>query len=325
MAQYVQFVMILAIAMAGKPYINAQVNERVKQHTEYLASDKLEGRGQGSTGAELAATYIAELFREIGLKPWQGDSYLQQFSIPDREKMESNIVGYIGSKYPSDRSIVFTAHYDAYGIRRKEGDTDSIYNGARDNAVGVAALIELARNFTLEPAPKHNLVFVATAAEEFGLHGSKFYLKNPVFPSKEIIICLNIDGFNVSGKRQDYFVLPRQGIDFLDEIQSALAPVGWVYNSPNWEDGLNKSFDTAVFLEKGIPAVTIWIGDQKKDGTLAAPIPFGPIHSPEDEINEHWNWEGVEEHLQLYQLLANFFLDNPDGIKVTDPILFTQN
>ncbi|WP_147296652.1 M28 family peptidase [Flagellimonas nanhaiensis] len=325
MARFIQFMMILAVVAAGDTSVCAQVNERVKNHTEYLASDELEGRGRGSTGAELAATYIAEQFRGMGLKSWKRDSYLQRFDIPGLEKMESNVVGYIGSKYSSDRSIVFTAHYDAYGIRKKEGEIDSIYNGARDNAVGVAALIELARNFTKQKAPRYNLVFVATAAEEFGLYGSKFYLKNPIFPTKEIIICLNIDGFNVSGKRQDYFVLPRQGIDFLDEIQSALKPQGWIYNSPDWEDGLNKSFDTAVFLEKGIPAVTIWTGDRKKDGTQADPIPFGPIHSPEDEITEHWNWEGVEEHLQLYQLLANFFLENPDGIEVTDPTLFSQN
>ena len=325
MARYIQFMMILAIVLAGNTRMGAQVNERVKRHTEYLASDKLEGRGQGSVGAELAAKYIAKQFKEMGLKPWNGDSYLQKFDIPGQEKKESNVAGYIGSEYHSDKSIVFMAHYDAYGIRKKEGETDSICNGARDNAAGVAALIELARNFTKLQAPKHNLVFVSTAAEEFGLHGSKFYLKNPVFPSDEIIICLNIDGLNVSGERQDYLVLPRQGIDFLDEIQSVLAPKGWVYNSPGWEDGLNKGFDTAVFLEKGIPAITVWIGNQKKDGTIAAPIPFGQIHSPEDEINEHWNWEGVEDHIQLYQLLANFFLKHPMRIKVTDPVLFTPD
>jgi len=305
--------------------MQAQLKERIKSHTAYLSSDELEGRGQGSKGIELAAAYIAKQFKNNGLKPHNGNSFYQKFSVPESIGLETNIIGYLDAAEPSDKSIVFTAHYDAYGIRKEPGQQDSIYNGARDNAVGVSALIELARTFANEKTPRHNIVFVATAAEEFGRHGSKYYVNNPLLPSNEIIICLNIDGLNVSGIRTDYFILPRQGIDFIDKVESILRPSGWHYNSPNWVDGLNKNFDTASFLSNGIPAVTIWVGDRLKDGSFAKPLPFGPIHTPDDEINKYWNWNGVEEHLQLYKTIADYFLENPNGIRVTNPKLFTED
>lgn len=303
----------------------SQSRDQVKRHTEYLASDQLEGRGTGSKGSRLAAEYIAEQFKEIGLLDIHGESYFQEFPVSDKKEMEANVVGLIEAALPSKRSIVFTAHYDAYGIRRSEGEADSIYNGARDNAVGVGALIEIARMYAEEDPPEHNLIFVATAAEEFGLYGSKFYVENPRYPSDEIIINLNIDGFNVSGPREDFFAFPRQGIDYLDKIKKVLKPLGWYHTNESWVDDLNKSFDTASFLGKGIPAITIWTGNRLKGGEMAKPLAFGAIHSPEDEVTDLWNWEGVEDHLLLYKTLADYFLEHPDGINVIEPNLFLNN
>ncbi len=305
--------------------INGQVQEKIKSHTIFLSSDMMEGRGQGSKGIKHAAAYIANQFKMNNLKSYTSQSYFQKFTVPGQIEYESNVIGYVEADEPSNKSIVFMAHYDAYGIREDSGHKDVIYNGARDNAVGVAALIELARIFSNGRAPKHNVVFVAAAAEEFGLKGSKFYVENSLFPSDEIIICLNIDGFNVSGIREDYFLLPRLGIDFISKIESILKPIGWYYNSPDWVDGLNKSFDTASFLSKGIPAITLWVGDRLKGGKIATPIAFGEIHSPEDEVTDDWNWNGVEEHLQLYKAMADYFLENPDGISVTNPSLFAED
>ena len=89
----------------------------------------------------------------------------------------------------------------------------------------------------------------------------------------DITICLNIDGFNISGPREDYFVMPRQGIDFLDEIQSVAAGLGWVYDSPDRVDGMNTSFDTAAFLRKGIPAFTLWTGSRLKGSASRSVTP----------------------------------------------------
>ncbi|MCW5515653.1 M28 family peptidase [Muriicola sp. Z0-33] len=305
-------------------YLIAQTNEIVKKHTEFLASDKLEGRGTGSKGIRLAANYIEKQFKAIGLESAEPGSYLQEFPFPGQDEPETNVVGFVKAASPTKKSIVFTAHYDAYGIKKVEGETDSIYNGAQDNALGVGALIAIASIYASEKAPQHNLVFIATAGEEFGLYGSKFYIENPLFPSDEIIICLNIDGFNISGPREDYFIFPRQGINFVDKIETILKPLGWYYISPDWVDSLNTNFDTASFLQQGIPALTLWTGNRLKGGKTAEPIAFGGIHSPADEITDLWNWEGVEEHILLYRTIADYFLAKPDGIKVTEPKLFVK-
>ncbi len=319
--QRIQWSLVLLLL----PFVlHTQSKENIRTHTEFLASDKLEGRGTGSRGIRLAANYIAEQFKSIGLQQINGNSFYQKFPFPGEAEMESNLVGFIKASTASKKSIVFMAHYDGLGIQKEEGQTDTIYNGARDNAVGVAALLELARIFKNAGTPRHNLVFVATAGEELGLYGSKFYVDHPIFPSEDIIICLNIDGFNVSGPREDYFIFPRQGVDFIDEVKTILNPLGWYYISPDWVDGLNANFDTASFLEKGIPALTLWTGNRLKGGKIAEPLGLGGIHTPQDEINDNWNWDGVEDHLQLYKHIADYFLEHPDGISVTDPTLFIK-
>lgn len=315
--QGILMLLLLPLAVLG------QSKDNIKRHTEFLSSDLLEGRGTGSKGIRLASKYIGEQFEAIGLQPIKDDSYFQEFPYPDKREMESNVIGVIRAASPSNKSIVFTAHYDAYGIISSDGQQDSICNGAQDNAVGVAALIEIARIYAKEKAPEHNLVFAATAGEEFGHHGSKYYVNNPVYPSDQIIICLNIDGFNVSGPREDFFVFPRQGIDFVDKIKAILKPSGWHYSDVDWVDNLNTNFDTASFLEKGIPALTIWTGNRLKGGEIAKPLQLGAIHSPEDEITSNWNWNGVEDHVLLYKAISDYFLERPENLNVIDPALFS--
>jgi len=317
---------ILAIALICVLPLNsrAQLVDNFKAHTEYLASDELRGRGTGSKDIRLAAEYIAGQFKSIGLQPITDQSYYQQVPIPGQSEIEANVIGIIPAASATNRSLVFTAHYDAYGVREIEGQEDTIYNGARDNAIGVAAIIEIARIFKTEKPPAQNLVFVATAAEESGKYGSRYYVEHPVYPLQEITICLNIDGFNVSGQIEDYFVMPRQGVDFVDEIESIASSMGWFYLPPDWVDKMNVNFDTESFLAKGIPAFTLWTGDRLKGGKTAPPIEFGKIHTPDDEVNKNWNWDGVEDNIALYKAIADYFLNHPDSISVTDPTLFQE-
>ncbi len=311
--------------LASTPFMShAQLVDRFKSHTSYLASDELKGRGTGSEGIKRAAEYVEMKFKSIGLDPGVDGSYYQPFHIAGYSESEANIIGVIRAAVPTDRSLVFTAHYDALGATISNGEGDTIHNGAQDNAVGVAALIEMARLFMHGEPPLQNLVFVATAGEEVGQYGSLFYVENPVFPLTEITICLNFDGFNVTGPREDYFVMPRQGVDFIDEIRSIARSTGWVYDPPEWIDGMDTNFDTASFLAKGVPALTLWTGTRMIGGKKAGPIPFGSIHTPDDEINPYWNWEGVEAHLKLYKRIADFFLEHPEGITVTDPERFVR-
>ena len=304
--------------------INAsgQVLDNFKKHTIYLSSDNLEGRGIGSRGIRRAADYIAKEFDAIGLMPINNDSYFQRFTYPDQEQLESNVVGFIPAKQPTNRSILFSAHYDSFGIQKTEDENDSIYNGARDNTIGVAALIELARMYRSEDAPVQNIVFIATAAEELGQYGADFYAENPIFNLEDVTMCLNIDGFNVSGKRINFFVMPRQGIDYLDDMVLLAQRSGWMYDPPDWVDSMNTNFDTSSFLKRGVPAMTIWIGDRLINGEMAPRLNFGDIHSPLDQVNEDWNWSGVMDHLELYKKTCDYFMHCQGKSKVKNPELF---
>ena len=295
--------MLCLLSVSAQAQTRSGLVDNFVEHATYLASDDLMGRGTGSEYIHLTTDYIASQYRSMGLSPYSEDSYLQSFSIPGVSDEESNVIGFIPARATTNSSLVFTAHYDAYGIVDGE-----VYNGARDNAIGVAALIELARLFTQEEAPEQNLVFIATAAEEGGQYGSRHYSQNPLFPLEKITIAINIDGFNVSGPREDYFVIPREGVDYLDEIEAVATDLGWVYASPDWVNSLNTSFDTTIFLFNGIPAFTLWVGDRGKGGEEVSSPDFGSIHSPDDEITDQWDWSGVEDHLMLYKALATILL-----------------
>jgi Zn-dependent M28 family amino/carboxypeptidase len=311
---------LFIVSSAGR--VEGQITERFIEHATYLSSDELEGRAPGTEGSALAASYIQTQFSEAGLESPYGSSYYQEITLVESGLSERNVVGVIRANEPTDRSLVFTAHFDAYGIVEEDGANDVVYNGARDNAIGVAALIELARMYSGSDSTNQNLVFIATTAEEDGLVGSKYYVDHPLYPFEDISMVINIDGFNVSGPRTDYFVMPRQGVDYVDQIVHVAGQHGWAYAPPDWIDGMNTSFDTAAFLSRGVPAITIWTGDTvPEDGHRSDPQ-FGSIHSATDEINDTWDWSGVEAHLHLYKAIADYFLTAPKSGSITDPGLF---
>src|SRR4051812_24440136 len=144
---------------AGVKLIDAA---RLLEDVRALSADAMEGRGAGTKGGELARAYVERRFQELGLAPlW--DSYEQPFDLPSRGK-GVNVVGYVkGTKYP-ERLVVVSAHYDHLGVRG-----GLIYNGADDNASGVAVLLQLAAHYAGAARPEHSLVFAALDAEEIGL------------------------------------------------------------------------------------------------------------------------------------------------------------
>src|SRR5690606_17673353 len=103
-----------------------------------------------------------------------------------------------GSKRP-DETIIYSAHWDHLGIGEAL-DGDSIFNGAIDNATGVAALFELAKAFkAAKNKPERSIVFLAVTAEEQGLLGSQYYAEHPIYPLNKTVANLNMDSFNPVG------------------------------------------------------------------------------------------------------------------------------
>src|SRR5690606_17417722 len=125
------------------------------------------------------------------------------------EKSSRNVVGYLPGASKPDETIIYMAHWDHLG--KHEGHdpgngTDRIYNGAVDNATGVAGIIEIAEKFAAGPRPARSVVFLAVTLEESGLLGSKFYVAQPSFPLDKTVGVVNLDAMSVAGRSRDFVV-----------------------------------------------------------------------------------------------------------------------
>ena len=221
-----------------------------------LAADDMQGRGAGTPGGEQARAYVVSRFEALGLAaPPSGR--LQPFQRQGRRGPVSgfNVLGVVRSTATPERWIVVSAHYDHLGVR--DGQT---YNGADDNASGVASLLELARRLR-RTAPRHSVLLVAFDAEEQGLSGARHYVENPVVPLAATAVNLNLD----MTAREDDGVLWVTGTHQNPSLRpplEALAPVGPVrlrfgkdtpqdLGENNW---VNAS-DHAAFHARGVPFV----------------------------------------------------------------------
>ncbi|WP_340691976.1 M28 family peptidase [Hyphomonas sp.] len=170
-------------------YIDAGAMLRL---TETLSSDALEGRATGSRGNEAARDFIQKRFETLGLRQF-GDTYFQPFTATPVVQGGApvsgvNVVGWIAGQTPGDGpAMVITAHYDHLGIVDGE-----IYNGADDNASGVAALVAVAQYFTLH-RPRHDMIFAVVDAEEIGHLGSNAFVASPPVPLERIALNINYD------------------------------------------------------------------------------------------------------------------------------------
>jgi len=170
----------------------------LKSWVSYLASDQLRGRANGSPEMKVAAGWIADKFREYGLKPiMPGGYYIQGYAYTARKKTveERNIIGILEGNDPvlKDQYLFITAHFDHIGIR-KGATQDSICNGADDNAAGTCTLIAIAKEiYESGLKPGRTLVFVAFSGEESGARGSRFFVANSPVPVKNIYADINFE------------------------------------------------------------------------------------------------------------------------------------
>jgi len=179
--------------------VNVITPTDLSEWINYLASDRMKGRANGSAEMVEAANWIASKFSEYGVKPFKDyPNYFQHYSTETRGGgviNEKNVIGFIpgSNPDPGDEFIVLTAHFDHVGIRTPiEGD--SIYNGADDNGAGTCTLIGIAKAFKEAGyVPGRGIIFAAVSGEEIGLRGSRYLVKNMPVPIESVYANLNFE------------------------------------------------------------------------------------------------------------------------------------
>jgi len=175
------------------------LRDELRSWVIYLSSDAMKGRAAGTPELENAARWIAQTYGSIGIRPALGEAgYFQEFTVQsgDKEQVQKNVIGFIGPD-ESRCHVLVSAHYDHIGVKQSyERGDDRVYNGADDDASGVAAMMGIAATLNRTDAMKDGackVVFAAFTDEEIELLGSKEYVRHPVFPLDEMVMNLNIE------------------------------------------------------------------------------------------------------------------------------------
>ena len=191
-----------------------------------------------------------------------------------------NVAGVIMGTDPSLKNewIVISAHYDHVGVK-KNATTDSIFNGARDNAIGTVALLQAAKFFGRNP-PKRSILFLAVTGEEKGLLGSEWYSNHPLIPLKQTVLNYNCDGAGYNDKTiATQIDFNRTTVD--EQLKKACQAFGLeLKGDPAPEQNLYERSDNLNFAVKGVPAVDLAPGVKAFDKEL-----FKYYHQPADEVS----------------------------------------
>ena len=203
--------------------------------------------------------------------------------------------------------VIYTAHWDHFGIGAKV-DGDSIYNGALDNASGVAGLLSIAKAFVaMKTPPKRSIVFLSVTAEEQGLLGSQYYAVMPVYPLAKTVANINMDELNAWGPTKDLTVIGLGASELDDYATAAAAEQGrTLRGDPEPEKGSYYRSDHFNFAKVGVPAFNPGGGVEY----VGKPADFGmkkleeftthDYHKPQDEIKPGWDMSGAVKDLTLY-------------------------
>ena len=187
-------------AVSPLKYLNTITAEDLKTHLYIVAADSMEGRETGSVGQKKAGVYLINQYKKNNIPfPKGATTYYQPIPASYLNKKygeklgdSENIWAFIeGSEKPNE-ILVISAHYDHVGTKDNE-----VYNGADDDGSGTVALLEIAQAFEIAKkeghGPKRSILFLHVTGEEHGLHGSRFYSENPLFPIANTITDINID------------------------------------------------------------------------------------------------------------------------------------
>jgi aminopeptidase YwaD len=220
--------------------------------------------------------------------------------------LSQNVIGIAEGTDPKLKNeyIIYSAHYDHVGIGTPDESGDTIYNGARDNAVGTTTVLSMAENLVKYPT-KRSALFILFTGEEKGLLGSSYYVDHPVLPLNQMVYCFNSDnaGYN------DTSVATIVGLErttAAGHIKNAATAFGLrAIDDPAPEQGLFDRSDNVHFAKKGIPAPTYSLGFTSFDGDVTK-----YYHRPGDEA-ETLDYDYLYKFFSSYVLAGRLIANDP--------------
>ena len=253
-------------------------------------------------------------FRPISLDLTASVSFNNRFDYSE----SYNVIGYIeGSKYPEE-TFIYMGHWDHLGMVEADGVVQ-IYNGAVDNATGVAGLMALAERLIQngEP-PLRSVVFMALTAEESGLLGSRYYSGNPLFPVETTVAGINMDALNVYGPTRD-IVAVGYGFSELDEYMKrhAAEQDREVVPNPYPERGYYYRSDHFNMAKVGVPMIyanggSDYIGRDREYSDMVSQDYARRYHQPTDVVHELWDFDGIHQDLWFFYNIGKELANNDD-------------
>jgi acetylornithine deacetylase/succinyl-diaminopimelate desuccinylase-like protein len=269
-AAYAQVACAQTTQAQSAPQADDAALHALRVDVAYLSADLLQGRATGTDGERLAAQYIAQRFQELGLAPGLDGAWMQPFDFTysanphatpgeGEPRTGRNVVAHLD--HGAERTVVVGAHYDHLGYgqlgSRAPGDS-AIHNGADDNASGVAALLEIARQLQASEARSSNVLFVAFSGEEMGLYGSKHFVDALPVPNERIRYMVNLD---MVGRLDTSRTLAVNGTGTSPAWESAVdaAATATGLGTASDPSGLGASDHTSFYLDD-IPAVHLFTG-----------------------------------------------------------------
>lgn len=260
-------------------YMKTITAEELKKHLYIIAADSMEGRETGSVGQKKAGKYLISEYQKNQVSfPKGATNYYQPIPAEYLNKKyggnlgdSENIWAFIEGTEKPDEIIVISAHYDHVGT--KDGE---VYNGADDDGSGTSALLELAQAFQMAKkdghGPKRSILFLHVTGEEHGLHGSRFYSENPLFPLANTVADINID---MIGRRDEIHPNTNNYVYVIgaDRLSSSLDSICKVvnqkyinldldyrFNDPKDPNHFYERSDHYNFAKHGIPSVFFFNG-----------------------------------------------------------------
>jgi Zn-dependent M28 family amino/carboxypeptidase len=262
---------------------------------------------------------------------------LPRFAIPsairatvavDAHSLRSdNVVGILPGNDPALKNeyIIVSSHLDHVGTGTGSGDV--IYNGAMDNASGVATLIETAKSAAAKKSFKRSIIFLAVTAEEKGLLGSRYYASKPTVPAKAIVADLNTDMFLPLFPLHSLVVQGLEESDLAADLRRIARPMGVeVYSDPEPERNAFVRSDQYSFIRTGVPSISLKVGFVKgsPEHEIVKKWRTERYHAPSDDLAQPIDRQAAEDFDKVYVALLEAVANRPTRPAWNDDSFFKR-